>query len=237
MSASEAVTETVILHVKEGINAADATSEAGSKFIELAKVMKRQDGSGAQYWGHMVEVPTVFVWNIDWESMSHVHKFIASSDYAPFLALVKEIFDVEQGQLMLFTNWTSSAAASFKSKVTEIALLTLPEGYGETEKKIIEDALVSVNHNVQVVGKATGAAIGFVVGVKPAKNKSTPEGQVIALHGVYGYDSIDDHIRWKEQPEHAKAIESLGYVVEKTGLGGAKVAGLDMFHVHFQEGP
>ena len=61
------------------------------------------------------------------------------------------------------------------------------------------------------------------------------------LHGVFGYASIDDHMTWREQPEHAKAGENFKDL-EKGNLSRrpANVYGIDpitrYFHVKFRAG-
>ena len=80
-----------------------------------------------------------------------------------------------------------------------------------------------------------------------AKNAgdAAPDGQSLALHGVFGYASVDDHIKWRETPEHAQVIETMGRSpLGNLGLGNARLPGgnifvpnSNMFHVNFQEGP
>lgn len=58
------------------------------------------------------------------------------------------------------------------------------------------------------------------------------------LHGVFGYASIDDHMKWREQPEHGKASEIFEDLERRNlSLRPASVHGLDLstgyFHVKF----
>lgn len=61
------------------------------------------------------------------------------------------------------------------------------------------------------------------------------------LHGAFGYASIDDHMKWRDHPEHGRAAEIFGDL-EKKGLSlrPAGVPGIDpstgYFHVRFQAG-
>jgi hypothetical protein len=46
-------------------------------------------------------------------------------------------------------------------------------------------------------------------------------------------------MRWRETPEHAKIIEQMEALAEKTGMSGTKaeiLKGRSMFHVHFEAG-
>jgi hypothetical protein len=61
------------------------------------------------------------------------------------------------------------------------------------------------------------------------------------LHGVFGYASIDDHMKWREQPEHGKAIEIFEDLDRRNlSLRPASVPGIDpstgYFHVKFRSG-
>ena len=75
-------------------------------------------------------------------------------------------------------------------------------------------------------------------------NNAAPEGEFVALHGVFGYDSVADHFRWRETPEHAGVIWDIARSpLGELGLGNARVPGgnifvLDssMFHVEFRAG-
>ena len=79
-----------------------------------------------------------------------------------------------------------------------------------------------------------------------AKNTgdAAPDGESIALHGVFGYASVDDHIKWRETPEHAQVIEDIGRSpLSNLGLGNASMPGgnifvpdSSMFHVKFRAG-
>lgn len=71
-----------------------------------------------------------------------------------------------------------------------------------------------------------------------------PDGESIALHGVFGYVTVDDHIKWRETPEHAQVIEEMERSpLSKLGLGNANMPGgyifvpdSSMFHVKFRSG-
>ncbi len=74
------------------------------------------------------------------------------------------------------------------------------------------------------------------------KHAAAPDGQSIALHGVFGYASVDDHIRWRETPEHAQVIEDLEPLANldlrpaSVPGGSIFVPGESMFHVKFRAG-
>lgn len=58
------------------------------------------------------------------------------------------------------------------------------------------------------------------------------------LHGVFGYASIDVHMRWREHPEHSKAVDAFAKLHrEGVVIECANIPGIDpetgYFHVHF----
>lgn len=59
------------------------------------------------------------------------------------------------------------------------------------------------------------------------------DGHQVALHGVFGYASIGDHMRWRETPEHAEAIKIMGRLAEEFDFRDIDVHGQDMWHVKF----
>ena len=63
---------------------------------------------------------------------------------------------------LVYSRLTSDdAAAAFKSPVTEIAFMTLPNDVGEEARAYIEQASKPINRDVVKVGKATGVATGW----------------------------------------------------------------------------
>lgn len=69
-------------------------------------------------------------------------------------------------------------------------------------------------------------------------------GHLIALHGVFGYATVEDHYKWRATPEHAKVIdESAESPLAKLGMADAILPGghifvpeSSMFHVTFHSG-
>ena len=66
----------------------------------------------------------------------------------------------------------------------------------------------------------------------------------MALLGVFGYNSVDDHVKWRQTPEHSQVLTQMSQSpLEKLGLGdpdlpGGKIFVPDssMFHVKFRTG-
>jgi len=65
---------------------------------------------------------------------------------------------------------------------------------------------------------------------------ATPEGNELAFQGVFGYDSIETHLRWATTPEWALEVEGVEKLVNETHMHFDPVHGHEMFHVYFREG-
>ncbi|KAJ3773570.1 hypothetical protein FB446DRAFT_526756 [Lentinula raphanica] len=233
-----------IFQMREGISLADATkssdtpklspSPAVKTFEELCETIKTQKGFIRQYWGQQVEDPTLFVWCIDWESSDHHEAFANSEGYNTYTTALERIFDfIKAAPLTTFTKWSSDPTPALKAPVTEIAFLTLPDSSPEDTKRVTEEALGPILSDVQKIGKAWGAALGWVSKTTPAIHEAAPEGHHIALHGVFGYASIEDHMKWRETQEHTQAVETMEELATRVHLDSADIHGADMFHVAF----
>lgn len=70
----------------------------------------------------------------------------------------------------------------------------------------------------------------------PKLPSPTQKGASLALVALFGYDSIETHMKWRETPEHAKAIEMMGVMSREIGLKDFEVGGGGMWHVDFHSG-
>ena len=79
-----------------------------------------------------------------------------------------------------------------------------------------------------------------------AKNvgNAVPDGESLALHGVFGYACVDDHVKWRATPEHAQVLEEMARSpLGNLRLGNPNLPGgnifvpdSSMFHVRFRAG-
>lgn len=267
MPAPKPNTTIVIVRLKEGVNL-DNANPSNPAFTKLTTILKKQPGYLGQYWGHQVEHPELFVWCIDWESFDSHTNFVPTPDHATFISGFPEVFDMAAMPPLIVDAHLTSAedagpAAAFEAPVTELGFFRLPNGTSEDVKAALEEAAAPINKNVITAGKAKGAASGWGMRFSPsnsywlrkrAKSDNTrvvhtsarPGPDVPApgkewLAGAYGYDSIEAHMKWREQPEHAQAEEIFGDL-EKQGIScvPADAPGIDpergYFHVKFHRG-
>ncbi|KAJ7689387.1 hypothetical protein B0H17DRAFT_1202283 [Mycena rosella] len=245
MTASSII-ETVVLHLKPGVNLEDAAPESASPavraFARLTDTLKAQPGFIRQFWGHQIEDPRVFAWYIDWDSFEHVTAFTNSTHYTSFAAGMADVFDLAAAApLTMFSRFTENAFAALTSPVTEVAFFTLPIASRAVAQPMIEHAKLG-DHPVLTVGKSTGGAIAWVFAEKNTAG-AVPAGASIALHGVFGYAAVADHYAWRATPEHAQVIAAQdAEPLHKLGLkddirmpgGNIFVPDSSMFHVKFR---
>ncbi|KAJ6582888.1 hypothetical protein DFH09DRAFT_1144832 [Mycena vulgaris] len=245
-ASAQPVTETVILHLKAGVNLENATPGSSSPeveaFVQLTETLKTQPGFIHQFWGNQVEDSRIFVGYIDWETYEHITAFVNSEAHGPFMGLMGQVFDLDvAAPLMMFTRLTSDSVPALVAAVTEVAFFTIPTSARAAAEPMIIDATLG-DHPVFTVGKSSGGAIGWVF---DAKNTSAilPAGESIALQGIFGYESVDDHYRWRDTPEHAQVIAQgenspltiMGLAHRARFPGGhIFVPDSSMFHVKFR---
>ncbi|EPE25949.1 hypothetical protein GLAREA_01861 [Glarea lozoyensis ATCC 20868] len=232
------LTETILIRVKEGVAIKNDTPEMKA-FQKLTDIVKSQDGFLRQYWGHQVEDDNIFVWSIDWKWKSDHDRLLESVDLkSTITAGLAELSDVKKHPpFITYTEFKSDPTAAYTAPVTEVAFVNMPAGYGEAEKYSMDNDMSHVGDEVKTVGKSWGSATGWIVETLPKDTE--PTGEMVALLGVFGYASIDDHMRWRETPEHARIMVQMGVLAEKTGMSGTKakiLGGRSMFHVHFEGG-
>ena len=152
----------------------------------------------------------------------------------------------------VITRFTTDHVAAFEAPVTEIAFFTLPSDSGEDSKATVEKTIAVIRQAVESVGKSKGSAIGWrefiqlflsflsrlrisnhPVVAEPTKHPEAPNLGAVTLHGVFGYESVEDHIKWRETPEHGQAIKAMGELAKTLDLKSATVYGKEMFHVQY----
>lgn len=72
------VTEIGIFPLIEGQDLDDPTSAAGQTLKACLETVSKQDGCQRIYWGRQVENPSIGTVFVDWESVDHHKKFVAS---------------------------------------------------------------------------------------------------------------------------------------------------------------
>ncbi|KAH6664273.1 hypothetical protein B0J14DRAFT_608181 [Halenospora varia] len=237
MSSSQAITETIVLRTKTFPDPAEGKPTFSSIFFNSAHTVKAQPGFIRQYWGNQVEDPTVFLWSIDWKSLEDQITFEKSNHYRIFKFGLNNAFNIEEfPPLLIYTKFDHDPIPAIEAPVTEVAFYTVPYGTKEETKREIDAvfANVPVMEGVTKVGKSTGGATGWVSKTNP-QNGGAVEGHTIAYHGVFGYASIEDHMRWRETPEHAQVIEGLSEL-SKFDFKDSDIFGKSMFHVVFKKG-
>lgn len=139
-----------------------------------------------------------------------------------------------------FIDFAHDPSPSFNSPVTELGFFSLPDKFA-TEKTVKEKLIGTFDmstHPVITIGKAKGAAVGHVFAVKP---EMAMDGYSTRFAGAFGYDSVEDHQKWRETPEHAEVIKGMNKLVEEFKLAAvdtlgkrrAFIEGSGILHVKF----
>lgn len=127
--------------------------------------------------------------------------------------------------IKVFTQFKHAITPAMESNVTELGFFSLPEDKATEDvvmEKIIGDGADMNDHPVITAGKAKGAATGYVYTSMPEKAE---EGNKVVFTGVFGYDSVDDHWKWRDTPKHAEVIEGMYVLVKELGLKAVDVLG------------
>ena len=120
----------------------------------------------------------------DWESYAHHKAFIESHEHGSFIESLKQVFDfkvtapltrmlpphvllicrseyAEAKLVYIRVSDIEGATAAFRSGVTELAFYTLPTRPNEEMESVVEHGSVVMLRDVQTVGKAMGASLGW----------------------------------------------------------------------------
>lgn len=111
------------------------------------------------------------------------------------------------------------------ANVTGFGFFSLPDAKA-TEAVVIKDIIGPASnmndHSVITVGKAKGAATGFIWASKPER---ADMGSTVCFTEVFGYHSVADHWKWRNMPEHAEVIKGMEPLVRDMGLKAVDVLG------------
>ncbi|MCJ1310447.1 hypothetical protein MMC25_004111 [Agyrium rufum] len=244
MTTFQPVNDCIILYVKEGVKLGNATTSedpTAKTFVQLTETLKAQRGYLYQYWGHQVENPNIFLWFIDWATHEDFTTYTSSESFNESKKNLAEVFDVAAKPPMIFLTKfhdPTSMVGALRSPVTEVAFYTLPDSTSHAHAaEVVDRSLGFVMSAVTTAGKAHAGATGWIFSSEPKGAAAPTEGTAVALHGVFGYDSIEAHMRWRETPEHAQVMVAMGEVDKEIELRDADIfGGPCMFHVHFEEG-
>ena len=73
-----AVTEIVWFPVKKGLDPNDPSNDAAKLLQKLADITLVSDGAGQIFFATQIEDPGTMLWFVDWDSVDHHDRFVAS---------------------------------------------------------------------------------------------------------------------------------------------------------------
>ncbi|EXJ81149.1 hypothetical protein A1O3_07438 [Capronia epimyces CBS 606.96] len=190
-------TEICFLPLKEESYPDDATSTAGQKFKSILETILAQDGAQRLYWGPQVEHPSIYNLFIDWDSIGHHEKFIASDAYKPFSG---EIGAFLSGPPRFYhvhfdPHPPTVALADGGPFATEFITFYFPADYSEEDQKAVEERVKKLVKVIEGTAKGfKGSAGGWV-----AEELDLPDGsaKAKAFIGLLGWESVEAHLKFR----------------------------------------
>jgi hypothetical protein len=149
------------------------------------------------------------------------------------------------------TKFPKATAQALSAPVTEVAFFSLPKDAGEEAKAAVDKASALIQELAAKYGKCSGTAVGWSmcslfychpepelmpIVVEPVTHAAAPDLDKPSLQALVGYDSVEHHNRWIEDPKHQEMNELLKDVAIKYGLARSTVYGKDMCHGVFHSG-
>jgi hypothetical protein len=111
------------------------------------------------------------------------------------------------------------------ANVTGFRHFSLPDSKA-TEAVVIKDMIGSApnvnDRSVITVGKAKSAARGFIWISKP---DMADIGSTVCFTEAFGFDSVADHWKWRDTPEHAEVAKGMESLVRDMNLKAVDVLG------------
>ncbi|EXJ78459.1 hypothetical protein A1O1_08859 [Capronia coronata CBS 617.96] len=221
-------TEICFLPLKEGTNPEDTTGAVGQKFKEFFNTILAQDGCQRLYWGRQVEHPSICTLFIDWESVGHHEKFIASATYKPF---TEELGTYLTGPPRLYhvhfdPHPPAVALVDDGPIATEFITVYFPPDYSAEDEKTFREVNMK-NLLAAVAENAKGfkdSASGWVVEELDLPDGS---GKAKVFVALAGWESVQAHLNFRETQSFKDNIHWL--------RGAKDLKTLAVFHVPAQE--
>jgi len=124
------------------------------------------------------------------------------------------------------------------ANVTGFKFFSLPDTKA-TEAVVINDIIGSTSnmkdHSMITMGKAKGAAMGFIWVSRP---EMADVERTVCFTEVFGYDSVTDHLKWRNTQEHAEVIKGMDIGLKPVDVLGKRrsmVEGSGIVHVAFKK--
>lgn len=209
-------TELATLPLASGAAIEDPDSPAGKVWQSTLDTVSQQDGFQRAYWGREVENQSVLQLFVDWDSLDHHKKFIASPVYGPF---GKHLMTIVDGPLTLYhANLTphpaTAAALGTASPVTEVLTCYFEKEDDGFESKV-NRLFKAVSENAEGF---KGAAGGWVI-----EDVEYQEKKGKAYLGVLGWESVEAHMKFRE----TQAFKDNIHLLREDPLG------MDVHHTKF----
>lgn len=222
------VTEIALLPLKTGDYPDDTTSRTGQVWQDTLSTVLDQDGAQRCYWAREVENPDMLRLFVDWDSLDHHKKFIASEVYKPFVDHLMSILDGEPTlyHASMTPHPPSSALSDTTSPATEVITIYLPSTYSADEQATFEDGIKKLIACVEENADGyTGSAGGWVIEERPLPKNASEKAKVYVA--AIGWKSVEAHMAFRNTQPFKDNIHHL--------RGAKNLQDMSVVHAHLLE--
>ncbi|RVX66203.1 hypothetical protein B0A52_10095 [Exophiala mesophila] len=213
-------TEFAAIPLKEGVHPEDPASPSHAAFQKVFQTILAQDGARNCLFGRQVEDPTLGLLFIDWDSIEHHNKFIASEVYKTFLeGILKDLagapalYHVHFDPLPIDA-WTKGGA-------TEVFNAYFPADYSESDIATfdanVKEFLKSASDVSPEIKAATGGWAVEHVEIPGTQEKGR------LFNGLISWTSVAAHQAFRESEWFKNNIHVL--------RGAKDIKGVKAYHV------
>lgn len=209
-------TEVAVFKLKAGKHPDDANSATGQVLKDTLDTLIEQKGFQRAYWGLEHENQDSFRLFVDWEDVNAHTAFTKTDTYKSFLDRFGQIADINSAQIFhvhFKPHPAQQALSDSVSPTTEIGTIYFSPEIPESEQqKFAETFKQQCQKIVDSSDKATGAAAGGWAVEEVAIPGTSEKGKVYV--GAIGWQSVEDHILWRNTPSHDENVKLFNQYVE-----------------------
>ncbi|KIW03245.1 uncharacterized protein PV09_05466 [Verruconis gallopava] len=205
---------------------AKSGSDPRPSIAEAEAALATRPGFKNAYLGQVTEDRRIHCFVLEWREKADVVAWASDPRAYKIKDSFESVVDLQAGlePFIVLTTFKHDISAAMAANVTEFGFFSLPDKNATEHvvmQKIIGDVDMS-QHPVITVGKAKGAATGHIWMVKP---EMAEVDNTTVFTGVFGYDSVDDHWKWRATREHAEVVKGMDVFVKELGLRPVDVLG------------
>ncbi|KIW20547.1 hypothetical protein PV08_01122 [Exophiala spinifera] len=203
------VTETVLAPMSDEKIPADYSGDSGQKLKDLFTTIVAQDGCQQLFWGPQVENPGTLCLFVDWASVDHHKKFIASEAYKPF---VEAFTGLLTGSMSMYhvgfdPHPPTPTLVGSTPQVTEFITAYFPKDYSAENQRTFHEIMLAFGDVVSKTAKGFKASRGGFVREEVTDPKSSEP--CLGYVTLIGWESVQAHLDYRETQAFKDNIVSM----------------------------